>query len=85
MKILDAAAVKEAIMAWPGHYQKFDGTEFLGMPVSEVPSQLVSRGWRRVSSLKKSDFEKMGLEIVEARYVGGARAKKFCSVVVAKA
>ena len=30
------------------------------------------------------DFQKMGLKIVEARYVGGARPKRFCLVVVAE-
>jgi hypothetical protein len=75
--------VVAAILKWPGLYQRYDGTTFKGMPVSQVPAQLIQNGWRRVSRLDESDFRKMGLEIVTARYVGGARPKRFCAVVVA--
>lgn len=75
--------VVSSIMQWPRPYETKDGKIFLGMPVSQVPSQLVQCGWRRVSRLDRDDFEKLGLKIVTARYVGGVRPKKFCDVVVA--
>lgn len=76
------AAIK-AIMKWPGRYETDTGQRFWGMPVSEVPSQLIREGWRNVSHLDESDFRDMGLLIVTARYVGGTRPKRFCRVVVA--
>ena len=76
--------IVKAIMVWPGSYETETGRRVLGMPVSQVPSQLRQCGWRNVSSLDETDFRKMGLEIVTARYVGGARPKRFCVVVVAK-
>jgi hypothetical protein len=84
MNMLNAFKVLKAIMAWPGRYEDEGGNRFEGMPVSQVPSQLIREGWRNVSHLAESDFEDMGLEIVTARYVGGVRPKKFCQVVVAK-
>lgn len=83
MTKLTKEEVKKAIMAWPGRYETEDGTDFLGMPVSQVPSQLVDQGWRNVSRLDEFDFKAMGLEIVTARYVGGASKKRFCRVIVA--
>jgi hypothetical protein len=80
---LTAEKVREAIRGWPGLYETEFGRKLLGMPVSQVPSRLVKCGWRNVSRMDRRDFEKMGLEVVEARYVGGARPKKFCWVVVA--
>lgn len=81
--MLNKEAVVKAIMEWPGRYETHDGKIFMGMPVSQVPSQLIQARWRNVSHLDESDFRKMGLDIVEARYVGGARPKRFCQVVVA--
>lgn len=81
---LDAQKVKDAILKWPGRYSTADGTIFQGMPVSQVASQLRDCGWRNVPRLDSGYLEDMGLEIVEARYVGGARPKKFCQVVVAR-
>jgi hypothetical protein len=83
-KQLNAEAVREAILQWPCQYQTPTGAKFKGMPVSQVPSQLRSVGWRNVSRLDEYDLRKMGLVVVEARYVGGARPKRFCRVVVAK-
>jgi hypothetical protein len=83
MSKLTADAVKAAILKWPGLYETKTGEKFYGMPVSQVPSQLVDAGWRNVSRLDGSDFSAMGLRIVTARYVGGAHAKRFCDVVVA--
>src|SRR6185369_10363739 len=84
LRVLNAAEVKAAIMEWPGLYETDTGLKFLGSPVSEVPSHLITYGrWRNVSHLRRSDFEEMGLQVVYARYVGGARPKKFCWVVVA--
>ena len=84
MTALTKDRVIEAIMKWPGRYEAKDGTIFLGMPVSQVPSQLRDCGWRNVSNLDGCDLMKMGLKIVTARYVGGVRAKRFCDVVVGK-
>ncbi len=83
MTTLTAQKVIDAIMKWPGLYQTESGISFLGMPVSQVPSQLVGCGWRNVSGLRESDLQQLGLEIATARYIGGARAKRFCRVVVA--
>ena len=82
--MLNAQAVVKAIMEWPGRYEDENGNIFEGMPVSQVPSQLRDCRWRNVSHLDASDFRKMGLEIVTARYVGGVKKKRFCRVVVAK-
>lgn len=84
MTSIKAEDVHAAIMRWPGHYETKDGHKFQGMPVSQVPRQLIDCGWRNVSHLDASDFMMMGLEIVTARYIGGARPKRFCDVVVAK-
>jgi hypothetical protein len=83
MSALTAENVKKAIMEWPGLYETAEGRRFQGMPVSQIPSQLVACRWRNVSRLDEFDLRDMGLEIVTARYVGGAHAKKFCRVVVA--
>lgn len=80
---LTGEEVIKSILKWPGRYEDTSGRVFLGMPVSQVPSQLIQTGWKNVSRLDRSDFEKLGLGIVEARYVGGVRPKKFCWVVVA--
>lgn len=83
MSKLDAAAVKAAIMGWPGLYETDAGLRFLGAPVSETPKLLREAGWRRVGRLDMGDLERMGLQVVHARYVGGAHPKRFCWVVVA--
>lgn len=80
---MNAADVREAIVMWPGLYETASGFKFLGSPVSEVPTRLRDARWRGVPRLDASDFRKMGLEVVEARYVGGTRPKRFCQVVVA--
>lgn len=73
-KQLTAQEIKKAILAWPGLYQTPSGAKFRGMPVSQVPGQLVSCGWRNVSHLDQHDLKKLGLVIVEARY--GRRARQ---------
>ncbi len=82
--MLNAKVICAAILQWPGLYETPEGRRFAGMPVSQVPSQLRDCGWRRVSHLDEHDFKKMGLEMVDARYVGGVRPKRFCRVVVAR-
>lgn len=79
---LQADDVRKAIMKWPGLYEDETGNQFLGMPVSQVPSQLIQCGWRNVSHLDQYDFKALGLEIRTARYVGGVHKKRFCEVVV---
>lgn len=76
--------VIQAILAWPGLYETAEGRLFQGAPVSEVPTRLREARWRNVSRLDRFDLKHLGLEIVEARYVGGARPKRFCDVVVAR-
>jgi hypothetical protein len=83
-KKIDAADVVAAIMQWPGLYEDPEGKRFQGMPVSQVPSQLRSCGWRNVPRYDRHDFEDMGLTVCTARYIGGARPKRFCEVVVAR-
>ena len=84
MSELNAAAVKAAIMTWPGLYETRDGVKFKGSPVSQVPHQLCENGWRNVSRLDEYDLKELGLQIVEARYIGGASPKRFCQVVIAE-
>jgi hypothetical protein len=71
-------------MKWPGRYQTQAGANFWGMPVSQVPAQLRECGWRNTSRLDEHDLRDLGLVVVTARYVQGARPKKFCRVVVAQ-
>jgi hypothetical protein len=84
MRRLDATAVRAAILQWPGLYETEAGERYQAMPVSQVPSQLRDCGWKNVPRFDKSDFRRMGLKIVTARYIGGARPKRFCDVVVAR-
>lgn len=84
MTKLTADAVRAAIMKWPGRYETEAGEVFLGCPVSQVPSQLRDAGWKNVSRLDHIDLKDMGLRVVTARYVGGARPARFCLVVFAK-
>lgn len=84
-RTLNAEAVKTAILQWSGLYEADDGRKFQGCTVSGTPKQLIDGGgWKNVSHLDEHDFRAMGLEIVWARYVGGARPKRFCQVIVAK-
>jgi hypothetical protein len=80
---LTAESVKKSIMEWPSIYQDKDGNKYWAMPVSEVPKQLRDTGWKNVPRLNHYDFKKMGLKVVEARYIQGARPKRYCDVVVA--
>lgn len=81
--MLTADAVKAAILKWPGRYETKSGETFLAVPVSQMASQLRDAGWRNVSRLDEHDFRALGLRVVEARYTGGVRPKRFCTVVVA--
>jgi hypothetical protein len=84
VRTLDKAEVIGAILEWPGLYETEGGDLLLGMPVSQVPSQLINCHWRNVSRIDESDLKRMGLEIVTARYVGGCSPKRFCRVAVAE-
>lgn len=85
MAQLTAQEVKKAILKWPGRYQTPKGMNFKGMLVSKIPTQLRDCGWRNVSQLSdRHTLERLGLKVTRARYVGGARPKEFCDVVVAK-
>lgn len=77
--------IVNAILAWPGRYETPDGRKFLGTPVSQIPERLRAENWRGVAYFDdRSTLRSFGLEIVEARYIGGARPKRFCAVVVAQ-
>lgn len=83
-RVLDNDAVVAAILAWPSLYETEDGERFKGSPVSEVPRRLLDVGWRCVSHLDdEHEMTRLGLRVVTARYIGGARPKRFCRVVVA--
>lgn len=86
MSKLNATIVRSAILQRPGLYETPEGRRFAGMPVSQVPSQLRTCGWRNVSHLDECSLgpRGLGLEIVNARYVGGTCPKQFCRVVVAQ-
>lgn len=62
-------------------YETEQGSLFYGCPVSQLPQVLRDDG-RRV--VRRWDADEAGLEIVDARYVGGVRPKRFCRVVVAQ-
>ena len=80
---LDSAAVKQAILQWPALYEMRDGHQFLGQSVSATPRALIDAGWKNVSRLNEYDFKDMGLEIVDAQYVGGARPTgKFVRTII---
>ena len=83
--MITSQIITDAIMKWlPGWYETRDGTQFKGAPVSTIPSILRDAGWRNVSDLNDDyRLKKLGLMVEEARYVGGARPKRFCQVVVA--
>lgn len=81
--MLDAAAVKSAIDKFPAKYATVDGRVVVGDRVSNVASALRGAGWRNVPRLDSYDLRKLGLEVVAAEYVGGARPTgKFIEVVV---
>lgn len=80
---LTAEAVKAAIMKWPGRYETEEGRQIWGVPVSGLATALREAGWRNVPPFDSYECKKMGLEVVSARYVGGARPKRFCEGVVA--
>ena len=83
-KELNADEIRAAMLSWPCKYQTPGGTKFTGTPVSEVPKRLRECGWRNVSHIDEYELKKMGVTVVDARYVGGARPKRFCRVAVAK-
>lgn len=75
-----------AIMKWPYLYETRDGKRLRGCPVSELPRVLRDAGYKNVGR-GYSDYYALkdhGVTLVEARYIGGVRPKKFCDVVVAE-
>lgn len=79
---LTADAVRQAVMAYPSRYRTEDGREFIGEPCSGVAGVLRDAGWRGVGQLDEYDLRALGLEVVTARYVSGARPARPCRVVV---
>lgn len=86
MPALNAEHVKQAIMKWPGLYETNGGIKVLAVPVSQMTKQLREAGWRGLGRQfgDASIYEAFGLQVVEARYIGGVRLKAFCDVVVAR-
>jgi hypothetical protein len=84
--LITANDIRKAILGWPGLYEARDGKQYLACPVSQIPGRLRDERWRNVGrDFSDSRFlQKMGLQVIEARYIGGVHAKKFCDVVVAK-
>ncbi len=67
-------------------YESVHEELFIGCPVSELPKLMRDAGWRNVSRdySDRHALRDIGLRVVTARYVGGARPKRFCDVVVGK-
>jgi hypothetical protein len=82
-RALSKQDVIDATKRWPCSYESETGLRFIGATVTETPKRLIEAGWRNVSHLDESDFLEMGLRVVTARYVGGARPKRFCRVIIA--
>ena len=83
--MLTNEAVKKAIQAWPSRYRTREGRIVIGDAVSCVASALRADGWRNVGRIDRCDLKDLGLEIVEAEYINGARPTgKFVPVVVVK-
>ena len=75
------ADVMRAILHCSYRYQLEDGRVIKAIPVSEVGAALIANGWRNVSRIDCSDLRAIGFEILVARYVAGARPKRFCNVI----
>ncbi len=85
MTYLTAVDVKSAIENWPSAYRTREGRVVIGERVKAVPKALIDVGWRNVSNVDEWDLKKLGLEIVDAEYVSGARPTgKFVRVVVVR-
>jgi len=65
-----------------GIYETAEGRKIVGATVGDARKALIEAGFRNVSRLDDRDFRSMGFEIVTARYIGGARPKRFCPVLV---
>lgn len=82
---ITANDVKSAIEKWPSRYETREGRIVIGDAVSRVSAALRDDGWRRVPRFDRGDLRDLGLEIVEAQYVNGARPTgKFVAVVVVR-
>ena len=77
--------VLKAVNSWPCLYEDKNGQRFTGAPVSTIASLLRDIGWKNVGRIDKFDLRDMGVMTTTARYVGGARPKRFCDVIVLRA
>lgn len=81
--MITAAAVTAAQAARNFPYETRSGEVVKATPVSEIVSALRDKGWRNVGRLDRYDLKDMGLTVVEAQYVGGARKTgRFVEAVV---
>lgn len=62
-------------------YENEEGDTFKAFRPDELNQRLRWKGWKNNSRTDEDDYKKMGLRVEYARYIGGARAKKFCYVV----
>lgn len=77
--------IHKAIDVWAHRYADKDGNLFIGVKLSDLKTNLRSNGWKNVSRLDMSDVKNLGVEVVTAQYVGGARPTgKFCEIAVLK-
>lgn len=80
---LNKAIVENTIKRHGYRYQVSTSDQvFLGCPVSQVPTLLRQDGWRNVPKVDSYDLQKLGLRVANARYVGGARPKKYVVAVL---
>jgi hypothetical protein len=77
-------AIENAIRKQHNRYETTAGQTFIALPVSQIPSALRDIGYKNVSRDFADAYElrKFGLQIGEARYISGARPKRFCLCVL---
>jgi hypothetical protein len=64
-------------------YETERGQQIIAAPVSQLPQLLREAGYRNVPRLDEYDLTRLGCVIETARYISGARPKRFCRVVEA--
>lgn len=80
-------AVKEdllrALASWPSHYQTRDGRKVIGNTIGGLVQELRSKGARVSTGFDHYEVSRLGVEVVEAQYIGGVRPTgKFVKVAI---
>lgn len=66
-----------------GLYEARNGTRYIGLLVSAVPTALRDSGYKRVGRIDEFDLRDAGVLTIEAQYIGGAQPTgKFVRIVV---